>query len=179
MVNAYFITKPRQNESRKRHAIYHFFNQNSPRGVVSMSPNVFYKNSILKNNSGYSNAQKRRRMLNLVGGKPSRVYIMLAHVLENRKNENVSKRLPSYVSAHAGQLNFYRRLYRLLNKAPIGPIVEVPSGTRVPNAQLVQRLQNYYNKITDPKHRRNYSTVPARIRNINGNIRRITTASRR
>jgi hypothetical protein len=181
MVNAYFMTKPRQNEPRNRHAIYHFFNKNSPRdAVISMSPNIFYKNLVLKNGSGYSDALKRRRMLNLVGGKPTRLYFMLSHVLENRKNENVSRKPPSYISAHAGQLNFYRRLYRLLNKAPIGNIVKVAPGTRIPNAQLVLKLQNYYNKITDPRHRRNYSTVPARIRNINGNIRRITTnASRR
>jgi hypothetical protein len=178
MVNAYFMTKPRQNEARNRHAIYHFFNKNSPRGVISMSPNIFYKNLILKNGSGYTNAQKRRRMLNLVGGKPTRLYFMLSHVLENRRNENLKGKSNSYKAAHAGQLNFYRRLYRLLNKAPIGNIVKVEPGTRIPNARLVLRLQNYYNKITDPMHRRNYSTVPARIRNINGNIRRIT-ASRR
>ena len=176
MVNAYFMTSPRQNEPRKRHAIYHFFNKNSRNGVISMSPNVFYKNSILKNGSGYSNEQKKRRMLNLVGGKPSRVYIMLAHVLENRKNENVSRKPPGYVSAHAGQLNFYRRLYRLLNKVHIGTTVEVAPGTRIPNGQLNQRLKNYYNKVT---RGRNYKSVPRRIYNINGNIRRITTASRR
>jgi hypothetical protein len=176
MVNAYFMTKPRQNEQRKRHAIYHFFNPNSPRGVVSMSPNVFYKNSILKNNSGYTNAQKRRRMLNLVGGKSSRVYIMLAHVIENRKNENVSRKPPGYKSAHAGQLAFYRRLYRLLNKVPIGSTVEVVPGTRIPNAQLNQRLKNYYNKVTLA---RNYGSVRNRITNINRNIRRITNASKK
>jgi hypothetical protein len=176
MVNAYFMTKPRTNESRNRHAIYHFFNQSSPRGVISMSPNVFYKNLILKNNSGYTNAQKRRRMLNLVGGKPTRLYFMLSHVLENRKNENVSRKPAAYKSAHTGQLNFYRRLYRLLNKAPIGNIVKVVPGTRIPNAQLNQRLKNYYSEVTLG---RNYISVPARIRNINGNIRRITNASRR
>jgi hypothetical protein len=175
MVNAYFITRPKQNEPRKRHAIYHFFNPNSRNGVISMSPNIFYKNSILKNGSGYNNAQKRRRMLNLVGGKPSRVYIMLAHVLENRKNENVSRKPPGYVSAHKGQLDFYRRLYRLLNKVPIGTTVEVVPGTRNPNAQLTQRLKNYYNQVTLA---RNYGSVRGRITNINRNIRRIT-ASRR
>jgi len=170
MVNAYFMTKPRQNEPRKRHAIYHFFNPNRQNGVISMSPNVFYKNYVLKNGSGYNNTQKRRRMLNLVGGKPSRAYIMLAHVLENRQNENVSRRTPGYRTAHAGQLSFYRRLYRLLNKVPIGTIVEVVPGTRNPNAQLNQRLKNYYNQVTLA---RNYRSVPARIRNINRNIHRI------
>jgi len=173
MVNAYFTTKPRQNEKRKRHAIYHFFNMNSPRGVVSMSPNIFYKNSVLKNGSGYTNAQKRRRMLNLVGGKPTRLYFMLSNVLENRRSENLSGSSRGYISAHAGQLNFYRRLYRLLNKAPIGNIVKVAPGTRNPNAQLNQRLKNYYSRVTLA---RNYRSVPARIRNINGNIRRITTS---
>jgi hypothetical protein len=176
MVNAYFLTKPNQHEKRNRHAIYHFFNPNSRNGVISMSPNIFYKNLILKNGSGYSDAVKRRRMLNLVGGKPTRLYFMLSHVLENRKNENLSTKSQSYISGHEGHLNFYRRLYRLLNKAPIGNIVKVEPGTRIPNALLVKRLQNYYKNVTQG---RNYRSVPRRIYNINGNIRRITNASRR
>jgi hypothetical protein len=178
MVNAYFLTKPNQSEKRNRHAIYHFFNPNSRNGVISMSPNIFYKNLVLKNGSGYSDAVKRRRMLNLVGGKPTRLYFMLSHVIENRKNENLSRKSSNYKSAHAGQLNFYRRLYRLLNKAPIGNIVKVDHGTRtrIPNANLVRKLQNYYREVTLG---RNYRSVPARIRNINTNIRRITNASRR
>lgn len=174
MVNSYFITNVSPNNKRHRHAIYHFFNQNRPNTIISMTPNVFFRNSTLKHGSHATNAQKRNRILQLVGGNPNRAYIILAQVRENRGNEIVNKglrnRTNGFATSHVGQYNFYNRLYHLFNSTPIGRINLVNAAGRVPNANLVRKLVAYHHNVTTG---RNYRNTQTKIRAINNNIRRI------
>ena len=163
MPNAYNIElfPPRHrtntNLTRKRHAIYHFFNtNNATKPVLSMSPNFFYKNSVLKNGSGSSNKNKRNRMLQLVGRKPQRLYTILTGTI-NSRNQNRTRNFntPGAKMAHLGQLAFYHRLFRAA--FPTFPSarprnvrltrVNLPAN-RVPNAELNLILKRYYHQVT-------------------------------
>jgi len=163
MPNAYNISlfpqrhRTNTNLTKKRHAIYHFFNtNNATKPVLSMSPNFFYKNRVLKNGSGRSNKNKRNRMLWLVGGKPRRLYTILTGTI-NSRNQNRTRNFntPGAKMAHLGQLAFYQRLFSAA--FPTFPSalprnvrltrVNLPAN-RVPNAELNLILRRYYNQVT-------------------------------
>ena len=158
----YFPPRNRGNSNliRQRHAIYHFFNTaNAGKPVWSMSPDFFYKNNILKNGSHHTPEEKRRRLLNLVGGSPRRLYTILAGTLNSRhKNINRTFRNEGAKSAHLGQLAFYNRLFRIAFPVFPGvrhhdirlPRVARPEN-RVPNEELYGILRRYYHEVTLPR----------------------------
>lgn len=194
MVNAYNIYlfpkrhRTNTNLTRQRHAIYHFFNtNNATKPVLSMSPNFFYKNSVLKNGSGRSNKEKRNRMLKLVGGKPRRLYTILAGTI-NSRNQNRTRNFnnPGVKMAHLGQLAFYHRLFSAaFPKFPSArprnvrlTRVKLPAN-RVPNAELNLMLKKYYNQVTlgNPTSNINNSTGEP-YRRYNGLKKRFNVNSR-
>ena len=161
MPNAYNIELfPKRNERNsnlitQRHAIYHFFNtNNATKPVLSLSPNFFIKNSVLKNGSLRTNEEKRRRLVHLLGGKPRRLYTILAGTLNSRlRNMNRPFRTEGSRQAHLGQLRFFQGLYTVAFP-PTGPqhnirLPRVPLPVnRIPNAQLHNILKKYYHEVT-------------------------------
>ena len=178
MTNVYNSETPRKNENLHtkrglkpvlpRHYIYHFANTRHPSIVYSMSPNLFYKNRILKN--GTPN-QKRRRLVNLVGGDPNRAFTILQRTVENR---NTLWRMDP---AHAGQLEFYKKLRNIMKNIPVKPkfISRKGLGNSQPNANLVRHLKNYYSNVTE---NRQYGGIDRRIDAIYTLIRQIRERER-
>lgn len=197
----YFPPRNRGNTNliRQRHAIYHFFNTNNPSVPVwSMSPDFFYKNETLKNGSRKTIEEKRRRLLNLVGGSPRRLHTILTGTINSRfPNLHRTFRTPGARAAHIGQLEFYRRLYSTAfpefpglphHNIRLSRVDRLPPN-RIPNAQLHHILKTYYNQVTleNPNisrtnRYRNLKTrfpVNQRLDNIKRQYRKRTVAATR
>jgi len=153
--------KTNSNLITQRHAIYHFFNtKNATKPVLSMSPNFFYKNRVLKNGSHSTNEEKRKRLLYLVGGSPKRLYTILAGTLNSRLGNTTRKfRTEGSKQAHLGQLRFFQSLYTVAfpshfrgKQLPLHHNIRLPRvplpANKIPNAQLHKILKQYYNEVT-------------------------------
>jgi hypothetical protein len=166
--------------NRNRHAIYHFYNtrNNASIPAVSISGNLFYKNTILKEEHGYNPSHMRQRLIEFAGGDPRAAYTVLNKIVKNRyrnvhtwlrpdilrrlnngslkvtniNNTHLKNRrsIRGFNPEHWGHFKQYTRLLRAMHNTDGPAYTKVTRTNRspLPNAQLVNFLQSYYTHIT-------------------------------
>jgi hypothetical protein len=172
MVIKYVLEHQRNNIGRNRHALYHFYNTNNNinRPVVTISPDIYYANQILKGNRRFTpNNVKLTRMRILSGGNLKKAATIIKRSVRNRyknieHNLNPGRNRVNYKNltnnnirptrhrnTHWLQFKHYANLERILGKTRTNNVYR--QGNRrlsqlSSNQNIIPKYNNLYRRYT-------------------------------